>query len=124
LLPLGFLLIALFSAALALFISTGSAVLLALLYIPVIGGSALIIGPVQSLALSHLAREEHPHGVTILSTGFQIAGCFGASLFTGVYYGVMTAANGNAVTGFLAAGFLAAAFGLAGLAFALRMNRY
>ncbi|MDR0501268.1 MAG: MFS transporter [Coriobacteriales bacterium] len=92
LLPLGFALVALFAVALSIFISTASVVVLAILYIPVICGSALVIGPVQSLALSHLAHEQNPHGVTILSTGFQIAGCIGASLFTGVYAGVSAAA--------------------------------
>jgi DHA2 family lincomycin resistance protein-like MFS transporter len=131
LLPLGFALIAIFALGLSLFIGGGSVWLLAILYIPVIGGSALIIGPVQSLALSHLAPEQNPHGVTILSTGFQIAGCFGASLFTGVYFKVMTtyAVGGASVTeagsaGFLAAGILTAVFALAGLALAVRIGRY
>jgi DHA2 family lincomycin resistance protein-like MFS transporter len=131
LLPLGFAFICVFSVALALFIGSGSAWLLAILYIPVIGGSALIIGPVQSLALSHLAPEQNPHGVTIMSTGFQIAGCIGASLFTGVY-ALVTATNAasgaslNAAgsAGFLAAGILTAVFAIAGLVLAVRIGRY
>jgi DHA2 family lincomycin resistance protein-like MFS transporter len=129
LLPLGFALIAVFAVALSLIIGGGSVWLLAILYIPVIGGSALIIGPAQSLALSHLAPEQNPHGVTILSTGFQIAGCFGASLFTGVYFKVLTtnAAGGASVNdagsaGFLAAGILTAVFALVGLVLALRIG--
>ncbi|GHU88074.1 MFS transporter [Clostridia bacterium] len=113
LLPLGFALIAVFAVALSLFIGGGSVWLLAALYIPVIGGSALIIGPVQSLALSHLTHEQNPHGVTILSTGFQIAGCIGASLFTGVY----------SVGGFLPAGILVGVVALAGLALGVRVYR-
>jgi DHA2 family lincomycin resistance protein-like MFS transporter len=116
---------------LSLFIDSGSMWLLAILYIPVIGGSALIIGPVQSLALSHLAPEQNPHGVTILSTGFQIAGCFGASLFTGVYFKVMTTCavggasmNEAGSAGFLAAGILTAVFALAGVVLAVRIGRY
>ncbi|GHV52577.1 lincomycin resistance protein LmrB [Spirochaetia bacterium] len=131
LLPLGFVLIAIFAVALSLFIGSGSVWLLAVLYIPVIGGSALIIGPVQSLALSHLAPEQNPHGVTILSTGFQIAGCFGASLFTGVYFKVMTsyAVSGASMNeagsaGFLAAGILTAVFALIGLVLAVRIGGY
>jgi DHA2 family lincomycin resistance protein-like MFS transporter len=131
LLPLGFVLIAIFAVALSLFIGGGSVWLLSILYIPVIGGSALIIGPVQSLALSHLAPEQNPHGVTILSTGFQIAGCFGASLFTGVYFKVLTtyAVGGASVNtagsaGFLAVGILTAVFALIGLALAVRIKRY
>jgi DHA2 family lincomycin resistance protein-like MFS transporter len=129
LLPLGFAFICLFSMALSLFIGGGSVLLLAVLYIPVIGGSALIIGPVQSLALSHLAPEQNPHGVTILSTGFQIAGCIGASLFTGVYSKItamgMTSdapMNEAAGAGFLAAGILTAVFALVGLVLAVRIR--
>lgn len=51
LLPLGFLLIGAASLGLAAVHVTGNVIFLALLYIPVICGSALIIGPVQSLAL-------------------------------------------------------------------------
>ena len=50
LLPLGFLLIGAASLGLAAVHVTGSVIFLALLYITVICGSALIIGPVQSLA--------------------------------------------------------------------------
>ena len=85
LLPLGFACIAVFTAALAGLITTGSLLLFAVLYIPVICGSALIIGPVQSFALSRLSYEMNPHGVIVMSTGFQIAGCIGSSLFAGVY---------------------------------------
>lgn len=90
LLPLGFACIAIFSVLTALFIATANPVLLALIYIPVICGSALIIGPVQSYALSKLAPEMNPHGVTVMSTGFQIAGCIGSSVFVGVYAAVGT----------------------------------
>jgi DHA2 family lincomycin resistance protein-like MFS transporter len=85
LLPLGFVCIAVFTASLAAFISTGSLLLFALLYVPVICGSALIIGPIQSFALSRLSYEMNPHGVIVMSTGFQIAGCIGSSLFAGIY---------------------------------------
>ena len=131
LLPVGFLLIGVFAALVSLFISTGSVLLIALLYIPVICGSALIIGPVQSFALSHLDPELNPHGVTVMSTGFQIAGCIGSSLFTGVYAAVLggrAAAGASAFdaasTGFLAAGLLVAAFALAGFLLALRVRSY
>lgn len=85
LLPVGFALIAIFSILVAIFIASASPVVLAILYIPAICGSALIIGPVQSFALSKLPGELNPHGVTVMSTGFQIAGCIGSSVFTGVY---------------------------------------
>ncbi|GHV03083.1 hypothetical protein AGMMS50229_01180 [Campylobacterota bacterium] len=130
LLPTGFVLIGVFSIALSLFIGGGSVWLLAALYIPVIGGSALIIGPVQSLALSHLAPAQSPHGVTIISTGFQIAGCIGASLFTGLYAMVTAASAAGAgaheagEAGFLAAAILTAAIALIGLAFSTQIVRF
>lgn len=83
--PLGFVLMGVFTALLAVFISTGNAVLFALLYIPVICGSSIILGPLQSYMLSKIPFRLNPHGVVILSTGFQLAGCIGSSVFTGIY---------------------------------------
>ena len=57
LLPTGFFLICIFACLLTVFRGNGSLLLFALLYIPVICGSALIIGPVQSFALSFLKPE-------------------------------------------------------------------
>lgn len=126
LLPLGFACIAVFSVATAAFIATASPVVLAILYIPVICGSALIIGPVQSFALSRLAPQENPHGVTIMSTGFQVAGCIGSSVFTGVYalVGAMAAAGGAAAAqaatdGMLATGIMVGVFAVVGFCLAL-----
>lgn len=130
LLPLGFALIFVFTIALALSKDTGSLVLIAILYIPAICGSALIIGPVQSFALSHLRQELIPHGVTVMSTGFQIAGCIGASLFTGAYFVMRSsgltarllplAASNNA---FVLSSLLAAAFALIGVVLALYLRK-
>ncbi|MCI8468657.1 MAG: MFS transporter [Eggerthellaceae bacterium] len=126
LLPLGFACIAVFSVLTAVLIATASPVVLALVYVPVICGSALIIGPVQSFALSKLPPELNPHGVTVMSTGFQIAGCFGSSVFTGVYavVGAGAAAAGAlpaaaAADGMLAAGVLVGVFALIGFFLAL-----
>ncbi|MDR3072920.1 MAG: MFS transporter, partial [Clostridiales Family XIII bacterium] len=131
LLPVGFALVCIFSITLSLFIGGGSVWLLAILYIPVIGGSALIIGPAQSLALSHLAPEENPHGVTVLSTGFQIAGCIGASVFTGVYALVTStsAASGASINAAGSAGFLSTGIGvsivaLIGIILAFKLGSY
>lgn len=109
LLPLGFLCIAVFSALTAAFIATANPVLLAIIYVPVICGSALIIGPVQSYALSKLSPEMNPHGVTVMSTGFQIAGCIGSSVFVGVYaaVGAGQAASGASAIDAMSAGMLA-----------------
>ncbi len=126
LLPVGFACIAVFSVLTAAFISTANAILLAVIYIPVICGSALIIGPVQSFALSKLSYELNPHGVTVMSTGFQIAGCIGSSLFTGVYsfVGASQMASGMPeaaafTSGMLIAGILVGVFGVVGFGCAL-----
>lgn len=118
LLPLGFLMICLFTFALGFAHSAGSLLLLSILYIPVICGSALIIGPIQSFSLSFLTPELNPHGVTVMSTGFQIAGCIGSSLFSGVY-----AMNAQASQGFTASSMLAAALSLIGLILAFAVSR-
>ncbi len=117
LLPLGFALICAFAFALTFGKDAGTLVLLAILYVPVICGSALIIGPVQSFALSQLSPELNPHGVTVMSTGFQIAGCIGSSLFAGVY----SMKPGG--TGFAASGMLAAALAFVGVVLALLVTR-
>lgn len=126
LLPLGFLCIAVFSVLTAAFIATANPVLLAIIYIPVICGSAFIIGPVQSYALSKLSPEMNPHGVTVMSTGFQIAGCIGSSVFVGVYAAVgagQAASGASAIdamsAGMLASGVLIGIVALAGFALAL-----
>ncbi len=122
LLPLGFTLICLCALGLAAAKDSGSLLLLAVLYIPVICGSALIIGPVQSFALSHLPQELNPHGVTVMSTGFQIAGCIGASLFSGVYSISSVASEGFAGASLLAAGFSFAGILVSGYCFRTRLE--
>lgn len=130
LLPAGFACIAVFSILVGAFISTASPVLLAIAYIPVICGSALVIGPVQSFALSKLTYEQNPHGVTVMSTGFQIAGCIGSSVFTGVYaVASAAAASGGAPVaeafsqGILVTGVLVGVVGAAGFALSLWIRR-
>lgn len=84
-LPLGFVLMCLFGLGIGLIGGDNTVLSVALMYVPVILGSALIIGPAQTFALSHLRRENNGAGVTILSTGFQIAGCIGSSVFVNLY---------------------------------------
>jgi len=131
LLPVGFALIAAFSVVVAFVIPSGNVVLLAICYIPVICGSALVIGPVQSFALSKLTRELNPHGVTVMSTGFQIAGCIGSSVFVGIYAFVIAAqTTGGAdvfsasASGFLWSGLAVAAVALIGFALAMRIRGF
>ena len=129
LLPIGFVLIGLFAAGIALFKDYGN-IVMAVLYVPIICGSALIIGPVQSFALSKLRPEENPHGVTVMSTGFQIAGCVGSSVFTGIYSLVLSqkAMTADALTasgdGFFAVGMAAAACAVIGLILSLKVKGY
>ena len=109
-LPLGFAFVAAFCILLGCFIMNAAGIhgetfflgsmeipmvclYLALLYIPVVCGTALIIGPVQSYALSKLPYEQNPHGVVIFSTGFQIAGCIGSSVFAGIYAATLGASG-------------------------------
>jgi DHA2 family lincomycin resistance protein-like MFS transporter len=122
----GFSLITIFSATIAFTIGTAPLPILAVLYMPVIGGSALIIGPVQSYALSRLSPELYPHGVTVMSTGFQVAGCIGSSVLTGVYASVVAwrAATVDVMqastNGFLAAGLVTALCAFVGCLLATR----
>lgn len=119
-LPLGFFMMGFFAIVLAALISTGSLLLFALLYIPIICGPALIMGPVQSFALSHLKPEMNPHGVVVISTGFQIAGCIGSSLFTGVY---SLFAVSSLELGFISSAVLVALFAAVGFVLALYLGR-
>lgn len=130
LLPVGFACIAVFSVLTSAFISSASYIVLAVLYVPVICGSALIIGPVQSFALSKLSPEMNPHGVTVMSTGFQIAGCIGSSLFTGVYSAVALGQMASGALeaaafsdGMLTSGALVGVFALIGFVCALWIRK-
>jgi DHA2 family lincomycin resistance protein-like MFS transporter len=131
LVPVGFALITVFVIILALRISTISLVFMATLYIPVICGSALIIGPAQSFALSKLTPDLNAHGVTIISTGFQIGGCIGASFFSGAYAAVINSAlasGASAATatnkGFLVTSSILSGVAVIGFILALRAGAY
>ena len=125
LLVIGFLMMAIFAVLLACFIATPSLVLIGAMYVPVIIGSALVIGPVQSYGLSSLKLQDNPHGVTIFSTGFQIAGCIGASLFASIYASII-ATNKDFVAGsntsFLIVGLIIAGVALLGVVLSVILN--
>lgn len=128
LLAAGALAIGVFSLVLGLTTPT-SPVAIALIYALVIIGSACTISPSQSYALDYLPAGIRPHGVTIVSTGFQIAACIGTSLFVGLFSSVEAAqmAAGasyaaSATAGFSAAALLGAAFGFAALLVTLRIG--
>ncbi|WP_394280859.1 MFS transporter [Corynebacterium sp.] len=95
LLPIGMALMAVFAVATTYAMGGDALWLITVLYMPAIVGSAMAIGPVQSFALSTLPRQLNPHGVTILSTSFQIAGCVGTALSTGIYGAVISAGGGT-----------------------------
>ncbi|WP_257202773.1 MFS transporter [Corynebacterium cystitidis] len=95
LLPVGMALMAVFSVATAWAMGGSTLWLITVLYMPAIVGSAMTIGPVQSFPLSTLPRELNPHGVTIFSTSFQVAGCIGVALSTGIYGAVIASGGGT-----------------------------
>lgn len=120
--------IAVFSCVLGLLAPTNP-VLIAVIYALVIVGSAGTISPSQSYALDSLSREARPHGVTIVSTCFQIAACVGTSLFVGLFSSVESAGTAAglgaaqaATSGFAAAALLGAAFGLVAFFVTLRIG--
>ena len=92
--------------------------------------SALVIGPSQTFALSSLDRESSPHGVTVVATSFQIAGCLGTSLAIGVYNALTTRRLGGgselldaSVLGFRGAAGLVALAAVVGVVLALAAGR-
>lgn len=126
----GFLIIGTFALLVAWAVGGSSLLLIAALYVPLIAGTALVVGPVQTFALAQLSREQSPHGVTVFGTGFQIAGCVGTALATGVYDAVTAARAGSgiaasdaAVTGFRAVGALVAIIAIAGVVMAVAAVR-
>jgi DHA2 family lincomycin resistance protein-like MFS transporter len=101
------------------------------LYIPIICGCALVIGPVQSFALSRLSWELNPHGTTVMSVGFQVAGALGSSLFTGLYYMALSNSMASGATlvsagtdAFLVVGIAGACFGVVAIVLALIEGRF
>ena len=84
-LPAGYLVMAIFVTLVGIASGHGSVLLFGALYVPAVLATSFVIGPAQTFALSHLDRETSPHGVTIVSTSFQIAGSLGTSLAIGVY---------------------------------------
>lgn len=128
--PVGFVVMAA-CCLLVGWVAAGPSVLLfGLLYTPAVLSTALVIGPAQTFALNQLGRETGPHGVTIISTSFQIAGCIGTSLGLGVYGVIdqrsLVAGRGVAdasLLGFQGAVLLVVVTSLVGVALAIRSTR-
>lgn len=94
-LPLGMALMAIFVVVTAWTLGGDALWIITVAYIPAIVGSALAIGPVQSFALSSLPGQLKAHGVTLFSTSFQVAGCIGSALSTGIYAALAASSNGT-----------------------------
>ncbi|RDB60427.1 multidrug MFS transporter [Gordonibacter sp. 28C] len=129
-LPAGLALMTAFGFALSTCTEQAGSLQIVAFYAPVIIGCALSMGPAQSFALSSLKPELYPHGVTVVSTSFQIAGCLGSSLFVGVLSGVQAAslaqgADAAVATagGFQTACLVAVALGAAGFCLSLALGR-
>lgn len=105
-LPLGMLLMAVFALVTSWAMGQDTLWLITVLYMPAILGSALAIGPVQSFSLSSLPRAMNPHGVTIISTSFQVAGCVGTALSTGIYGAFVASGSGASDDAAASRGFL------------------
>jgi len=105
--PLGFLVMAVLVTLVGVAAGQSSILLFGALYVPAVLATAFVIGPAQTFALSSLDQEASPHGVTVVATSFQIAGCVGASLAAGVY-GALSAGSietGRSVSDSLLTGF-------------------
>ena len=128
--PLGFLVMALFVTGVGLAAGSDSILLFGILYIPAVMATAFVIGPSQTFALSSLDAQTSPHGVTVVSTSFQIAGCVGTSLAAGVY-GMLSASRLEAgaapfqaqLTGFHCAVVLVVLTSLVGIVLAVVASR-
>jgi DHA2 family lincomycin resistance protein-like MFS transporter len=128
--PLGFLVMAVFVTLVGIAAGYTSILLFAVLYVPAVLATAFVIGPSQTFALGNLDREAAPHGVTVVSTSFQIAGSVGTSLAAGIY-GALTAVNIEAgrnefdsmLTGFHGSIGLVVVFSLIGIVLAILAYR-
>ena len=128
--PAGFAVMAVFALLVGLAAGHESVLLLGALYVPAVLATALVVGPSQTFGLSHLEREISGHGVTVVSTSFQIAGCLGTSLAVGVYGALTTlgleggqTADQAATTGFRGAAVLVAVASLLGVVLAIAATR-
>jgi DHA2 family lincomycin resistance protein-like MFS transporter len=125
--PLGFIVMAVFVGLVGLAAGQTSLVIFGALYVPAVLATAFVPGPSQTFALSNLDQESSPHGVTVVSTSFQIAGGVGTSLAAGIY-GMVSQAQmtsgynevDSVITGFRAAAALVIVTSLIGVYLAIR----
>lgn len=119
LLPVGFFMISVGQIAICALGYFSALIPVAIGSVVVYAGVGAIFSPSQAAGLRGLPREQHPHGVAILSTFIQVAACVGPALFIGVLSSVSertTEANSSHSLGFSAAVALAVLFAFAGTA--------
>lgn len=128
--PVGYLVMAVFVLLVGVVAGGSSVLLFGLLYVPAVLATAFIIGPAQTFALSRLDHETAPHGVTVVSTSFQIAGCMGTSLGIGVFgaldhfgLGAGQSVAEASLLGFRGSVLLVVLTSLAGIVLAIRAGR-
>lgn len=108
LLPAGFALAALGTAAMAIVAPGQSAPALFVAALFVYAGIGLVFSPSQTAGLKMLPPQQNPFGVALMTTFVQVAACVGPALFTGV----LSSVQGGAIAGGADAG-LGCALGFA-----------
>ena len=108
LLPAGFALAALGTAAMAIVAPSQSAPALFVVALFVYSGIGLVFSPSQTAGLKTLPPQQNPFGVALMTTFVQVAACVGPALFTGV----LSSVQGGAIAGGADAG-LGCALGFA-----------
>lgn len=108
LLPAGFALAALGTAAMAIVAPSQSAPALFVAALFVYSGIGLVFSPSQTAGLKTLPPQQNPFGVALMTTFVQVAACVGPALFTGV----LSSVQGGAIAGGADAG-LGCALGFA-----------
>lgn len=126
LLPVGFALIAIGQTVVCIVGGAMAALPVVLGAVVVYAGVGLIMSPSQTAGLKQLEREQHPHGVAIMSTTVMVASCIGPSLFVGVLSTSAARALSSGASqassqaaGFSSAVLVAAAIAVAGLALSI-----
>lgn len=129
-LPAALVVMAVFLFVMSQVAAGATALVLALVYLPILAGCNFSIGPAQSFALDRLSDELHPHGVTVCYAAIQVAGCIGSSFYVGIMGGVEQQAivagastAAAAASGFSASCLVAALIALVGFGFAVATAR-
>lgn len=126
LLPIGFALIAVGQAAIAMTAASMNIGVVVALTVVVYAGVGLVLSPSQTAGLETLPAAEHPHGTALLNTWNMIAASFGPSLFIGLLSSSAAVAGTTGIAadvaqaiGFAAAVRVAAVIAVAGFAVSL-----